>query len=525
MFARKKRETARLANLIVPSTSSPMIGKPMLISILGLIAIVMLGTNTHLFAPPLLALLFTAAVVAVLVSLRRQTSAGQNAESKNDNALCMTKSDSADAGVVGEALFVATPMPTLLVDCEFQEIVAANPSATELYGHPQRQLIGQSIANLHSTAVEGAASTNGEPVNGLARHRRADGSTIWVELNVRRMQYEGRAVWLIVVADVTARLQIIQELETSERNSRELIELSLGIVFTHDLGGQLLTANPAFVRSLGYAPDDLLGRNLSEFIVPRQHDAYAEYLLEVCRNGRDSGAVHMLKRDGSELVWEFRNLLRTSADGNREVLCCAIDISERSRNERRLLESSRKDPLTGCYNRRHLAEFQADSEPGASWACVVIDINHLKRYNDTHGHRAGDQAIVRTARFLERIVRKQDSVVRLGGDEFVILLSQCDRTSLESFVTRLQGAQATQETIPFSFGMAIRKNDEDLEQTIHRADRQMIERRIIERSSIRLDVPRELRPHESPRPVVRLHAELDRVEPVRLRPASLDAEG
>src|SRR5690606_18169110 len=132
------------------------------------------------------------------------------------------------------------------------------------------------------------------------------------------------------------------------------------------------------------------------------------------------------------------NQLRTLADGSREVLCCAIDISERSRNERRLLENSRKDPLTGCYNRRHLDAFQADAEPGAQWACVVVDIDYLKRYNDSHGHRAGDQALVRLARFLDRIVRKDDSLVRLGGDEFVILLRQCDQATLESFATRLQ---------------------------------------------------------------------------------------
>lgn len=510
---------------MVPSAPTAVIGKPMLISILGLIAIVLLGTNTHLFAPPLLALLFTAAVAAVLVSLRRQASVRADSEPHQARARSVTEGDSADAGVIGEALFVATPMPTLVVDCEFQEIVAANSSATALYGHPRRQLIGERIGNLHYSVVDGNESAFAEPTSGLARHRRDDGSTMWVELNVRRMQYEGRAVWLIVIADVTARLQIVRELEASERNSRELIELSLGIVFTHDLSGKLLMVNPAFASSLGHAVDDLVGHNLSEFVVPRQHDAYSEYLLEVCRNGRDSGAVHMVTRDGTELVWEFRNLLRTSADGNREVLCCAIDISERCRKERRLLESSRKDPLTGCYNRRHLAEFQADSAPGTCWACVVIDINHLKRYNDAHGHRAGDQAIVRTARFLERIVRKQDSVVRLGGDEFVILLSQCDRASLESFATRLQGAQATQETIPFSFGMALRKKDEDLEQTIHRADRQMIERRVIERSSIRLDTPRELRRTEPVSPVARIHAELGSVEQLRVRAGSMDAEG
>jgi diguanylate cyclase (GGDEF)-like protein len=237
------------------------------------------------------------------------------------------------------------------------------------------------------------------------------------------------------------------------------------------------------------------------------------YLLEVARNGQDSGAVHMLGRDGSEQVWEFRNRLRTAADESQQVICCAIDITERSRNERRLLEKSRKDPLTGCYNRSHLAAFQVDALPGATWACVVIDIDQLKRYNDAFGHRSGDQAIVRTARFLERMVRKDDSIVRLGGDEFVILLQNCDKETLESFATRLQAAQSTQETIPFSFGLAMRKGEEELEYTIHRADRQMIERRTIERSSIRVDGPRENRRPKMRRSVITILDRTGTLEP------------
>ena len=521
MFARKHNDQPQLANLMEPPERSSLLGRSMVISILALIAVVTLGTNTHLFAPPLLALLLTAAVAAVLVSMRR-ASAGNGRRSIAEG---FADRECAEAGVVGESLFVATPIPTLLVDCEFLEIVAANSAVANLYGFAQRDLRGLRMSKLQQSTTGDSHSDDAVPVSGLVRHRRADGSSLWVELNVQKISHAGRAVWLIVVVDVTARLQLVRGLEESERHYRELIDLSLGIVFTHDLNGTLTLVNPAFARALDIPAEDIIGKNLSDFVVPRQHDAFSQYLLNVGRNGTDSGAVHMLRRDGGELVWEFRNQMRTLADGSREVLCCAIDISERSRNEHRLLEKSRKDPLTGCYNRRHLAAFQADARPGACWASVVIDIDHLKRYNDTYGHRAGDQAIVRVARFLERIVRKDDSIVRLGGDEFVILLQQGDQATLESFAARLQGALATQETVPFSYGLAMRKNDEDLEQTIHRADRQMIERRVIERSSIRLDVPREPRRREARRSVIRIHPEIGAVEPAPATSVSLEAEG
>ncbi|MCB1569931.1 MAG: hypothetical protein KDI72_02440, partial [Xanthomonadales bacterium] len=109
-----------------------------MISILALIAVVTLGTNTHLFAPPLLALLLTAAVAAVLVSMRR-ASAGNGRRSIAEG---FADRECAEAGVVGESLFVATPIPTLLVDCEFLEIVAANSAVANLYGFAQRDLRG-----------------------------------------------------------------------------------------------------------------------------------------------------------------------------------------------------------------------------------------------------------------------------------------------------------------------------------------------------------------------------------------------
>ncbi|MGB0135099.1 sensor domain-containing diguanylate cyclase [Dokdonella sp.] len=513
MFARKRHEQTRLATLIAAPTQSGALRRPMLCSIVALALILAIAANTNLLAPPLLALLLTASVIAIMISLRRRANHRHSSTTQAHEA-GESVNGVGDSGISGETLFAASPIPTLLVEGEFFEIVAANPAASALYGCHLAELRGKQFAQLQHSAPAGESPGSAPPVSGLARHHRVDGSAIWVELDVQCIQQNGSSVWLVVVTDVTARLQLASDLQTSEGNARELIELSLGIVFTHDLSGKLQMVNPAFMRALGYSEDELVGHELSEFIVPRQHDAFVAYLLEVARTGHDSGAVHMLGRDGSEQVWEFRNRLRTAADESQQVVCCAIDISDRSRNERKLLEKSRKDPLTGCYNRSHLAAFQVDALPGASWACVVIDIDHLKRYNDAYGHRSGDQAIIRTARFLERMVRKDDSIVRLGGDEFVILLQNCDRATLESFASRLQAAQSTQETIPFSFGLAMRKEDEELEYTIHRADRQMIERRTIERSSIRINGPIEPKRPNIRRSVIRILDKTETLEPV-----------
>ena len=100
----------------------------------------------------------------------------------------------------------------------------------------------------------------------------------------------------------------------------------------------------------------------------------------------------------------------------------------------RLAEHAVRDPLTGLHNRRSFAEkFQARAarrmgesrrDIGTTAATgdifLVLDLDHFKQVNDTHGHAAGDAVLVEVARRLQLAVRDNDTVLRWGGEEFVI---------------------------------------------------------------------------------------------------------
>ncbi len=93
----------------------------------------------------------------------------------------------------------------------------------------------------------------------------------------------------------------------------------------------------------------------------------------------------------------------------------------------RLRDQALRDPLTGLFNRRQLdavlaLELERCREAGAPLALLMIDIDHFKRINDTHGHPAGDAVLQALARLLKRHVRPQDLACRHGGEEFVLLL-------------------------------------------------------------------------------------------------------
>lgn len=90
-----------------------------------------------------------------------------------------------------------------------------------------------------------------------------------------------------------------------------------------------------------------------------------------------------------------------------------------------LERSALVDPLTGCYNEKYLTKFIHENfDPQRhhlQLGFAYIDVNNLKKVNDTYGHQAGDELIKRSANYLRSTFRKGDIVVHLHGDEFVVI--------------------------------------------------------------------------------------------------------
>jgi diguanylate cyclase (GGDEF)-like protein len=104
-----------------------------------------------------------------------------------------------------------------------------------------------------------------------------------------------------------------------------------------------------------------------------------------------------------------------------------IDITDRKQLESKLIHDALHDPLTGLANRvllrDHLARALARrGRSGGTVALLFVDLDDFKRINDSYGHAAGDQILVRVAERLVSAVRADDVVARQSGDEFAVLL-------------------------------------------------------------------------------------------------------
>ncbi len=159
------------------------------------------------------------------------------------------------------------------------------------------------------------------------------------------------------------------------------------------------------------------------------------------------------------------------------ILASELKATEEVRKAERARLETLNDGLTGLYNRRGWDQFLEMEESRCRRyghpACVIsIDLNDLKRINDTEGHASGDALLQRAAQALRISARKQDIVARLGGDEFAILGVECDRSGADILAQRLYTALEVAH-VSASIGIALRVPSQNLVQTCEEADAAM----------------------------------------------------
>lgn len=178
-----------------------------------------------------------------------------------------------------------------------------------------------------------------------------------------------------------------------------------------------------------------------------------------------------------ETIAQEQGLIELLAALLSTVLQWELKATDEARRSERLALEAATDVLTGLSNRRAWNEWMAREEErsgryGHPAAVLVMDIDGLKRINDSAGHAAGDALIVRTAQALRQAARQNDVVARLGGDEFAMLAIECDRAGAEALLARTRLA-LREAGVPASVGMAARDPANGLQAAWERADQAM----------------------------------------------------
>lgn len=183
----------------------------------------------------------------------------------------------------------------------------------------------------------------------------------------------------------------------------------------------------------------------------QQHFSFAAYAGYPIHDGRGELFGSICGFHPEPLLLD-EQALRPRLAAGAQVITTYLAHEEQIEDSRRRAEraelESRTDPMTGVLNRRgwELAMGQEQARiarTGSSAAVVLVDLDGLKRLNDSEGHDAGDALILRLARVLCGQIRSRDVVGRLGGDEFAMLLGGIEHNVAAQVVDRIRGALAS----------------------------------------------------------------------------------
>jgi diguanylate cyclase (GGDEF)-like protein/PAS domain S-box-containing protein len=220
-----------------------------------------------------------------------------------------------------------------------------------------------------------------------------------------------------------------EALRSSERRYRLLFERNLAGLFRTTLDGRILDCNSAFARILGYpSREDVLKVSaLDLYAEPSDRESFLARLAH--QRVLVNFELSLKRRDGTP-VWVLANETLLAAEGGGDPVMegSLIDITDRKRAEQQRWHQANHDALTDLPNRvlfndrLSLAILHAHRRR-QSLAVMFLDLDHFKRVNDTVGHSAGDELLVKAADRLRRCIRADDTVARVGGDEFLLLLN------------------------------------------------------------------------------------------------------
>jgi len=265
--------------------------------------------------------------------------------------------------------------------------------------------------------------------------------------------------------DKLNELEVLLETIKKEKENHELLQFpwvgNLGNWHWYVKSNRVVF-NDAKVLALGYSKDEIPSEVGFEFFTEKIHrDDYERVMDNMRRHlyGETPAyeTTYRIKTRNAHWLWFYDRGKVTKRDKNGKpelVSGIVFDVSEQKRMEelleaknRRLEEMSRRDYLTDLYNRRALMEkldfeIKRRNRTKTSLSVVMLDLDHFKQVNDTHGHQVGDQVLVQVADLLRKTVREIDIVGRYGGEEFLVILPDCPAKEAVNVAERIRAGVA-----------------------------------------------------------------------------------
>lgn len=245
-----------------------------------------------------------------------------------------------------------------------------------------------------------------------------------------------------LVLDITALLEKLELKEQKRRQEEELkltsyaFEESFVPMIITDKRNNIIKANHAFLKIMGYERADILGKNPRIFKTAHQDFTSAKRLWDtLLSKGYWSGEVYNRKANGEIIALKGTITVVKNSEGQiTNFIGQYMDISEQKDKEKVLQYQATHDNLTGLPNRLLLTDriehaITRTLRHKIYGGLIFIDLDNFKEVNDTLGHDIGDILLITVAHKIKECVRDEDTVARIGGDEFIVLIDNVGNNS------------------------------------------------------------------------------------------------
>jgi len=279
-------------------------------------------------------------------------------------------------------------------------------------------------------------------------------------------------------------LELVQALDALLSDKAEFTEARNTEIYGQYVGFDRENAEiRATSNRLQTAVTEILG-NLSA--AGRDQSAYGEKLAgfsDKLADGSETGDVADLVKG---LLTETRDIVEKNQALENRLGESSQEIDELRQHLEEVQREAMTDGLTGIANRKHfdirLGEATTEAmEEGQSLCLLLADIDHFKKFNDTYGHRVGDEVLRVVARTLSDGVKGRDTPARYGGEEFAVILPQTDLMDAVTVADQIRQKLASKElkntksgksfgTVTLSIGVAKFRYGETLDALVQRAD-------------------------------------------------------
>lgn len=269
----------------------------------------------------------------------------------------------------------------------------------------------------------------------------------------------------------------LMQAEMALRRSEQSLKIAQAVAHLGHWGIDVVTGEVAWsdetFRIFGLEPQGIAPsyEAFLNVIHPEDRERVARHIEETRSGGEFDIEYRIVLPDGRARVVHGKGVLVSFADTDRrpeiigtvqcdnEVIGVIQDITKRKEMEWRLEHEARTDSLTGCATRRHFLEVAQGEVSrarryGGSLSVLMLDLDHFKQVNDSHGHHVGDLTLQKLAEVCRSIIRHEDLAGRLGGEEFAILLIETGRDKAFEAAERLREAVAAME-IPLEDGSSL----------------------------------------------------------------------